>query len=149
MLYRILEYCYYQFSMSQELPDDEVIELSLASLHVAPREDLPVHTVEQVALSIMGSSVSAPHYDDGLLAELGEVRTEEFRESSDLRVLSERIDDLRFRCTTKLSLLMTDAEIARYVNDLDAARELDVDEYELCRTIKFLHDAGCALLHWV
>tara|TARA_Y100000310_G_C20252831_1_gene609911 strand:+ start:184 stop:591 length:408 start_codon:yes stop_codon:yes gene_type:complete len=135
--------------MGAEYTDDEILELSRASMCIVPHESLPSHTVEHVARSIMTSSVSAPHYDDGLLAELGEVRLTEFQERYELAALSQQIDALRFACTTKLSLLMNDDDIMRYVNDLDAARDRSVDEYELCRTIKFLHDTGCELLHWI
>jgi len=135
--------------MAAEYTDGEVVRMSLDSYCEVPVETLPVHTVEQVARSMLDNARFALHYDDGLLDALGDVREVEFRARRELIALSERLDVLRFRLTTQLSLLMTDEEMTRYINDLDAARDRNVDEYELCRTIRFLHDTGCQLLHWI
>lgn len=108
------------------------------------------HTVEDVARSIIVSATTREHYDEGLFDALGDVRAKTFRTTAELHPLSEQIGRLQFRYTTQLSALMDDEDIRRYVNDLDAAREeCSIDEYELLRTIRFLHITACELLHWI
>lgn len=112
-------------------------------------QDLPIHTVEQVALYVMKRSVSRPHYDDGLLAEFDDERAAEFQTYHEARFISERIDILKSACSTKLSLLMDPEDINVYLNDLDEARDLSIDEYELCRTLRFLSEVNMTLIRWV
>jgi hypothetical protein len=133
--------------------DRYIYELLDAAIIPISEEDLPVHTIEQVARTMLNGAVSAPHYNERILETLGDLRTVTFTKPEELEPLSERMDQLQLAIQEKLEALLDSSsheEIETMLNDLDYAKMFYSKKvYDLCCKIRFLHDTGCQLLHWI